>query len=77
MPEQHLLHGFTGKKGPATYKAAKGRSGHGNFGNIGQKPAKKQRISSVDKKVKRVSNKIMRYKSVNPGSPAYDTHKVI
>lgn len=63
---------FHGKRGPATYKAAKGGVGRGNYGNIGGKPAHKARIAKVDRKVKRVSNKIMKFKAKNPGPAAYD-----
>lgn len=77
MPDYQSIVGFTGKRGPNTYKPAKGASGKGNFSNIGHKPAHKSRINKVDKKVKRVSNKVMRYHSKNPGSAAQNHMGVI
>lgn len=69
-----MLPVYTGKKGPRTYKAAKGSVGRGHFGNLGQKPAKKARISSVDKKVKQVSNKVMKSHTRNPGPAAHNRY---
>lgn len=64
-------------RGPKTYKAARGPVGRGSYGSHGQKPAKQQRINTVDKKVKRVASKIMRYRSTNPGSASNNNYKVV
>lgn len=62
MSEYTAVQKFTGKRSPLSYKPAKGGVGGGNFGNIGQKKATKKKISMVDKKVKKISNKVMRFK---------------
>ena len=60
----------SGKRGPATYKAAKGPSGRGSFDNRDRtKPATKKRLN-VDKKVKKVSNKVMGLKGQKTPGPA-------
>lgn len=74
MPEGPGVQGFIGTKGPKTYKAAKGSVGRGTYSGKGQKPAKKQRISSVDKRVKRISNKIVGFKSAYPGKAAHNRY---
>lgn len=58
------------KPGKVTYKAAKGPVGKASYGSHGQKPATKKKLA-VDKKVKKVSNKVMRYHSKNSGPAAY------
>lgn len=77
MPEGPGVQGYVpnngSKKGPATYKAAKGPVGKGGYTGKNTKPATNKRINMVDKKVKRVSNKIMRYRSQTPGNPAPGT----
>lgn len=69
-----ILPVYTGKKGPKTYKAARGTSGRGNFGNIGQKKATDKRNSKIDKKVKRISNKIVKFKSKTPGPASHNRY---
>lgn len=60
----------SGKKGPATYKATKGSTKGGTFDNRGRtKLATKKRLN-VDKKVKKVSNKIMGLKGKKSPGPA-------
>jgi hypothetical protein len=65
----------SGKRGPSTYKAAKARKeDHGTFGNRGiTKPASKKKVSMADKKVKKVSNKVMGLKgNKNPGPAVHN-----
>ena len=72
-----VLPGFTGKRGPKTYKAAKGGVSEGNYAGQRTKPATKKHIAMVDKKVKRISGKVMRYHSKNPGNPSQNHMGVI
>lgn len=62
------------KKGPSTYKPAKGGDGKASHSGQHTKPATNKRINMVDKKVKRVSNKIIRYHSKTPGPAAKDRY---
>ena len=67
----------SGKKGPATYRAARGDSGKGSFDNRGRtKPATKKRLKMVDKKVKKVSNKVMGLKG-KKGVPGPAAHNAV
>jgi hypothetical protein len=56
------------KPGKATYKAAKGPVGKASYSGHGQKKAKNSRLA-VDKKVKRISNKVMKGHT-KPSGPA-------
>ena len=57
------------KVGPK-YKPAKGDSGKGTFNNRGRtKPATHKKLN-VDKKVKKISNKVMKLKTPNNPGPA-------
>lgn len=61
----------SGKKGPATYKPAKGSVGRGSYSNVGKgKPATKKKVNIVDKRVKKVSNKVMGLKGKKTPGPA-------
>jgi len=81
VSDYYNIRQFAGKKGPATYKPATtgnnqpGAGRKGSYSNRGNgKPATKKRIVMVDKKVKRISNKIMRMKKKIPGPAAHSTY---
>lgn len=74
MVDYYNIHQFTGKKGPATYKAAKESASKGTYANVGGKKATNKKVSMVDKKVKRVTSKIIKFKSKNPGKSAFDRY---
>lgn len=73
-PDYYNVRQFDGKKVKPKYKPAKGNTSKIGFGNTGRtKPATKKRVSMVDKKVKRISNKVMKFKTTNPGKAANNT----
>lgn len=72
MYDDPLLSKFVGKRSKLAYKPAKTK-GKGSYSSSSgyTKPAQKDNVA---KKVKRISNKIMKFKTKNPGPASNSTY---
>ncbi len=61
---------FTGKRGPKTYKAAGAKKQKSSY----VRGAKKAQGDNLAKKVKKISNKVMKGRKLHPGPAAHSTY---